>query len=139
MMGELDGLLIVDPVIGATRLNWLSTGATGVGEVRLSDKSELIIPPLSAEDVPAEAASLREELSEPLPLAPIASPLVELDRCTGFLDCITHARRQTGPITGAQAQPAGGADRQRHESRAGTDRPRVRPRRSEALSPSATR
>jgi hypothetical protein len=29
LMGELDGLLSVDPVIGETRLNWLSTGATG--------------------------------------------------------------------------------------------------------------
>jgi hypothetical protein len=62
-----------------------------VGEVRLSEKGELIIPPLSAEDVPAEAASLRDELSELLPLAPIVSLLVELDRRTGFLDCITHA------------------------------------------------
>ncbi|MFC5203117.1 DUF4158 domain-containing protein [Streptomyces kaempferi] len=35
----------------------------GVGEVRLSEKGELIIPPLSAEEVPAEAAALRDELS----------------------------------------------------------------------------
>ncbi|MHB8297314.1 MAG: Tn3 family transposase [Dermatophilaceae bacterium] len=69
----------------------LGNRAAGVGEVRLSDKGELIIPPLSAEDVPAEAAALREELSELLPLAPIASLLVELDRRTGFLDRITHA------------------------------------------------
>ncbi|MFI5634722.1 Tn3 family transposase [Streptomyces sp. NPDC051664] len=69
----------------------LGNGEAGVGEVRLSDKGELVIPPLSAEDVPAEAASLRDELSELLPLAPIASLLVELDRRTGFLDCITHA------------------------------------------------
>ncbi|MEV6029383.1 Tn3 family transposase [Streptomyces sp. NPDC052036] len=39
----------------------------------------------------AEAAELKEELSELLPLAPIASLLVELDRRTGFLDCFTHA------------------------------------------------
>jgi len=50
----------------------LGSRKAGVGEVRLSDKGELIIPPLSAEDVPAEAASLRDELSELLPLAPIA-------------------------------------------------------------------
>lgn len=62
-----------------------------MGEVRLSEKGELIIPPLSAEDVPAEAAALRDELSELLPLTPIASLLVELDRRTGFLDCLTHA------------------------------------------------
>ncbi|WP_369394789.1 DUF4158 domain-containing protein [Streptomyces sp. CG1] len=29
LMGELDGLLTVDSVIGTTRLNWLSKGATG--------------------------------------------------------------------------------------------------------------
>jgi hypothetical protein len=29
LMDELDGLLSVDTLIGATRLNWLSTGATG--------------------------------------------------------------------------------------------------------------
>jgi len=28
-MTELDGLLVVDPAIGATRLHWLSTGTTG--------------------------------------------------------------------------------------------------------------
>jgi TnpA family transposase len=69
----------------------LGNRRAGTGEVRLSDKGELIIPPLCAEDVPAEAASLRDELSELLPLAPIASLLVELDRRTGFLDCITRA------------------------------------------------
>jgi hypothetical protein len=63
----------------------------GTGEVRLSPDGELIIPPLSAEDIPAEAAELKEELSELLPLAPIASLLVELDRRTGFLDCFTDA------------------------------------------------
>jgi hypothetical protein len=45
----------------------LGNRAAGMGEVRLSDKGELILPPLSAEDVPAEAAALREELSELLP------------------------------------------------------------------------
>jgi len=29
LMTELDGLLVVDPLIGTTRLHWLSTGATG--------------------------------------------------------------------------------------------------------------
>ncbi|MGW5691186.1 Tn3 family transposase [Streptomyces asiaticus] len=69
----------------------LGNRQAGAGEVRLSPGGELIIPPLSAEDIPAEAAELKEELSELLPLAPIASLLVELDRRTGFLDCFTHA------------------------------------------------
>jgi len=49
-----------------------------------------VIPPLSAEDVPAEAAALKAELVERLPFASIASLLVELDHHTGFLDCFTH-------------------------------------------------
>ncbi|MFE7353262.1 Tn3 family transposase [Streptomyces sp. NPDC057543] len=69
----------------------LGNRKAGAGEVRLLPEGELIIPPLSAEDIPAEAAELKEELSELLPLAPIASLLVELDRRTGFLDCLTHA------------------------------------------------
>lgn len=69
----------------------LGNRKAGTGEVRLSPGGELIIPPLSAEDIPAEAAELKEELSELLPLAPIASLLVELGRRTGFLDCFTHA------------------------------------------------
>lgn len=52
---------------------------------------DLVIPPLTAEDIPAEAAALREELSGWLPFAPIASLLVELDRHTAFLDAFTHA------------------------------------------------
>jgi hypothetical protein len=71
-------------------------GGTGDGDgdsarVRLTDQGELVIPPLSAEDVPAEAAALKAALVERLPFAPIASLLVELDHHTGFLDCFTHA------------------------------------------------
>ena len=39
----------------------------GKGEVRLGPDGELIIPPLTAEDVPAEAAALRDELAAMLP------------------------------------------------------------------------
>lgn len=65
--------------------------AKGPGDVRLDENGDLIIPPLTAEDIPAEAAALGEELSGRLPFAPIASLLVELDRHTGFLDAFTHA------------------------------------------------
>jgi hypothetical protein len=50
-----------------------------------------VISPLSAEDIPAEAVALKNELTEMLPFAPIVSLLIELDRRTGFLDCFTHA------------------------------------------------
>ena len=65
--------------------------ALGVGPVRLGEDGELIIPPLTAEDIPAEAEVLKAELTELLPFAPIVSLLIELDRRTGFLDCFTHA------------------------------------------------
>jgi TnpA family transposase len=64
------------------------------GAVRLDDDGRLVIPPLTAEDVPAEAKALREELAGMLPFAPIASLLIELDVRTGFLDCFTHAGKQ---------------------------------------------
>jgi hypothetical protein len=46
--------------------NQLARGA-GPGEVRLSGDGELIIPPLTAEDVPADAEALRAELGAMLP------------------------------------------------------------------------
>src|SRR6266571_5677063 len=63
----------------------------GTGEVRLNGDGELIIPPLTAEDVPAEAEALRAELGAMLPRVPIASVLVELDARTGFTDHLVHA------------------------------------------------
>ncbi len=66
-------------------------GAGSVGQVRLNEDGELIIPPLSAEDVPAEAEALREELATLLPRVPLASVLVEIDARTGFLDHLVHA------------------------------------------------
>ena len=61
------------------------------GAVRLDADGKLVIPPLTAEDVPAEADGLRAGLAGMLPFAPIASLLVELDVRTGFLGCFTHA------------------------------------------------
>ncbi len=63
----------------------------GPGEVRLGADGELIIPPLTAEDVPADAEALRAELGAMLPRVPIASVLVELDARTGFTDHLVHA------------------------------------------------
>nr|WP_235204493.1 Tn3 family transposase [Nocardia otitidiscaviarum] len=69
----------------------------GEGPVRVDETGDLVISPLSAEDVPAEAISLKAELTEMLPFAPIVSLLIELDKRTGYLDCFTHA-------TGKQAR-----------------------------------
>ncbi|WIX76715.1 Tn3 family transposase [Amycolatopsis carbonis] len=65
--------------------------AAGDGPVRLDDDGDLVISPLTAEDVPAEATALKAELTEMLPFAPIVSLLIELDKRTGYLDCFTHA------------------------------------------------
>ena len=59
--------------------------------VRLGADGELIIPRLSAEDVPAEAEALRDELSAMLPRVPLASVLVEVDARTGFTGQLVHA------------------------------------------------
>jgi hypothetical protein len=64
--------------------------AGGQGPVRVDEHGELVIGPLSAEDMPTEVAELKAELTALLPFAPIVSAL-ELDRRTGFLDCFTHA------------------------------------------------
>ncbi len=61
------------------------------GTVRLDEDEHLVIPPLTAEDIPAEARELKDELSGLLPFAPVASLLIELDGRTKFLDCFTHA------------------------------------------------
>ncbi len=71
--------------------------ASGDGPVRLDEAGDLVISPLSAEDVPAEAIALKAELTAMLPFAPIVSLLIELDKRTGFLDEFTHA-------TGKQAR-----------------------------------
>ena len=71
----------------------LARGA-GPGEVRLSSDGELIVPPLTAEDVPADAEALRAELGAMLPRVPIASVLVEIDARTGFTDHLVHAGRK---------------------------------------------
>lgn len=56
-----------------------------------NDDGELVISPLTAEDIPSEAEELRAELERMLPNVPIASLLVEMDRYTGFLDCFVQA------------------------------------------------
>lgn len=65
--------------------------AAGREAVRLDAAGELVIGPLSAEDLPAEVEALRAELTALLPFAPIVSVLIELDRRTGFLDRFTRA------------------------------------------------
>ena len=93
----------------------------GPGEVRLGADGELIIPPLTAEDVPAEAEALRDELGAMLPRVPIASVLVEIDARTGFTDHLVHAGGKVSPAAGPEAQPAVRDHRRGHQHGPGRD------------------
>ncbi|MFF8196452.1 hypothetical protein ACF05L_37585 [Streptomyces bobili] len=44
----------------------------------MDEQGKLVIPPLSAEDIPAEAKALRDELASMLRFVPIVSLLIEL-------------------------------------------------------------
>ncbi|WP_103380672.1 Tn3 family transposase [Pseudonocardia dioxanivorans] len=85
------GLVLLENELRTALGELEATLTEGDGPVRLDDDGELVISPLPAEDIPAEAVALKTELTEMLPFAPIVSLLVELDRRTGFLDCFTHA------------------------------------------------
>src|SRR5690606_41514295 len=71
-------------------------GGRAVGAARrgVEEGGGLVVAPLVREDVPAEARTLKAELTEVLPFAPIVSLLIELDKRTGYLDCFTHAGGQ---------------------------------------------
>jgi hypothetical protein len=65
-----------------------------------------VIPKLTAEDVPAEARELKDELAGMLPFAPIASLL---DQRTRSLDCFVYAggRKQgSGEDSRSRWEPA---------------------------------
>jgi hypothetical protein len=70
---------------------WRPSSRGPQAPARSGKDGELIIPPLTAEDVPADAEALRAELGAMLPRVPIASVLVEIDARTGFTDHLVHA------------------------------------------------
>ncbi len=74
----------------------------GDGPVHVDEGGDLVISPLTAEDVPAEAVSLKAELTEMLPFAPIVSLLIELDKRTGYPDCFSHASGKQTRTPGTQ-------------------------------------
>ncbi len=73
--------------------------ADGEGPVRLDDDGNLVISPLTAEDVPAEAAELEAELTEMLPFAPIVSLPIELDKRYGKDSALTGADREHAEVS----------------------------------------
>lgn len=88
-----DALALADDELHTTLADLEAMLARGgfTGDVRLTDDGELIIAQLNAEDVPAEAEALRDEMAALLPRVPFASVLVEVDARTGFLDHLLHA------------------------------------------------
>ena len=72
-----------------------ATLARGAGPIRLSEDGDLVIPPLSAESIPAEADTLRDELVALLPRPRLASLLIELDNRIGFTEALVHAGGKT--------------------------------------------
>jgi TnpA family transposase len=61
------------------------------GLARLGDEGELIVSPLPAEQVPAEAEALAEATAARLPRVQLSALLIEVDRLTGFSEEFTHA------------------------------------------------
>jgi hypothetical protein len=77
-------------------------GAEGLA--RLGDDGELIVSPLAAEQVPAEAEALAEATAARLPRVQLPALLIEVDRMTGFSEEFTHAggaqpATSSGPAT----------------------------------------
>ncbi|MEU4381746.1 Tn3 family transposase [Micromonospora echinofusca] len=99
-VGLEQGLEELHTTLGDLERVLADTGPDEVGSVRLDEQGNLVIPPLSAEDVPAEATTIKEELAGMLPFAPIASLLIELDHRTGFLSCFTHAGGRKQAMSG---------------------------------------
>jgi TnpA family transposase len=64
-------------------------GAEGLA--RLGADGELIVSPLPAEQVPAEADTLAEATSARLPRVQLPALLIEVDQLTGFSEEFTHA------------------------------------------------
>ncbi|KJK34430.1 hypothetical protein UK15_36065 [Streptomyces variegatus] len=75
-----------------------------MGAVRLDEQGKLVIPPLSAEDIPTEAKALRDELASMLPFV---SLLIEL--LSSSPPAPLTFRRSAGPVHGKSAR----ADRSR--------------------------
>jgi TnpA family transposase len=91
--GASDALALADDELHAALadVETLLAGGGATGDVRLTDDGELIIPQLTAEDVPVEAEALRDEMAALMPRVPLACLLVEVDARTGFLDRLVHA------------------------------------------------
>src|SRR3989442_445947 len=80
----------------------VDSAAPSVRLLRLDEDDKLVIPKLTAEDVPAEARELKDELAGMLPSAPIASLLIELGQRTRFLYCFVHAAGCCRPAAGTR-------------------------------------
>lgn len=60
------------------------------GNVQM-EEGNLVISPLTAEDRPASATALEQQIDERLPYVDLSEVLIEVDRWTGFSQCLEHA------------------------------------------------
>ena len=61
------------------------------GLARLDEDGDLIVSPLAAEQVPAEADALAQAVAARLPQIHLPALLIEVDRDTRFSESFTHA------------------------------------------------
>ncbi len=69
--------------------------ASGDGIARLDTDGDLVVTPLSAEQLPPHAADLRDAAAARLPHVDLPALLIEIDRDTAFTDAFTHAGGHT--------------------------------------------
>jgi hypothetical protein len=75
--------------VGALEAVLANPGSEGLA--RLGEDGELIVSPLPAEQVPAQAMALADATSARLPRVQLPAPLIEADRLTRFSEEFTHA------------------------------------------------
>jgi hypothetical protein len=74
-----------------TELERVLTDPASEGLARVGEDGDLIVSPLPAEQVPAEAAALADAVAARLPQIHLPALLIEVDRDTRFSEAFTHA------------------------------------------------
>jgi len=74
-----------------TELERVLTDPASEGLARVGEDGDLIVSPLPAEQVPAEAAALADAVAARLPQIHLPALLIEVDRDTHFSEAFTHA------------------------------------------------
>ncbi len=65
--------------------------AASEGLARIGEDGDLIVSPLPAEQIPAEANALAQAVAARLPQVHLPALIIEVDRDTRFSEAFTHA------------------------------------------------